>query len=116
MGFKLDVERKERFFAVTTPLRINGKRYTPSVCYPLTEDIEAAVVGATEAGKTVIYNERVRFVSGRAFGAEKPVTVGTIPVAPESVPVLKAEQAAEGSTATVVEKETQGKKKPKKDF
>ena len=42
MGFKLDVERKERFFAVTTPLRINGKRYTPSVCYPLTEDIDGA--------------------------------------------------------------------------
>lgn len=109
MGFTINDGKKERWFSVTTPLRINGKKYTPSVCYPLDEDIESAVVDATKSGKTIVYDHRVRFISGKAIAvveAIAPVVVDTVftsePVAasPEKETPTKQEQKKTSKKST----------------
>lgn len=54
-----------KFFSVRAPVRLGGKKYIPSVCYPVTPDIVGTVDALVGNGKAVVYAERVRFLSGR---------------------------------------------------
>lgn len=108
MGFSMSNEKKERWFSVTAPLRINGKKYTPSVCYSLGEDIEIAVIDAAKSGKTILYDHRVRFVSGKAID----VAVAVVPVSVDTV--FTSEPVVDASEKETAEKETAEKATQKK--
>jgi hypothetical protein len=62
-----------RFFSVKHTTNIGGAgRFIPSVCYKLTQDIQAAVERMAAAGDAKLYNEEVRFVTGVAYPVKKP--------------------------------------------
>jgi hypothetical protein len=60
-----------RFFSVTHSTKIQGERYIPSVCYPLSSGVQAAVEEMTTKGMARIYTEKVRFVTGIPFPVKK---------------------------------------------
>jgi hypothetical protein len=76
-------------------VKINGAPKRPAVCYALTDDVAAAVESLAKAGQARIYDEEVRFVSGRA-----------IPVRPIHAPAVPAPAPVVLSVPSVPEPET----------
>jgi hypothetical protein len=76
-------------------MRINGAIRRPAVCYALTDDVAAAVERLSGEGQARIYDEEVRFVSGRALPvkrapAPEPAIVPAAP-APMFAPAAPAQ-------------------------
>jgi adenine-specific DNA methylase len=66
-------------------VRINGESKRAMVCYPLTDSVAAAVAKLAEEGRAKIYDEEVRFVTGRAIPVRREE--------PVAAPVVQAERA-----------------------
>jgi hypothetical protein len=62
---------KQRFFSVKHTLVIEGIRFIPSVCYPLTGNLQNVILEAETKGLTRTYTEKMRFVSGVAYPVQK---------------------------------------------
>jgi hypothetical protein len=59
-----DKQGEPRYYSVTRPLKINGARRVPSVCYDLPKrDIEE-MKKLADGGYVVLYSRKVRFQSG----------------------------------------------------
>jgi hypothetical protein len=82
-------DTKVRYFSVTHSTKIQGVRYTPSVCYPLSPGLQAAVEEMAACGMARIYADKVRFVTGAAYPVKKPET-GTAAPQPASAPEARA--------------------------
>jgi hypothetical protein len=75
----------KRHFSVLYNVAINGAAKRPAVCYPLTDDVAAAVAKLAAEGKARVYDEEVRFVSGVAIPvARKPASAEKPAAAPEA--------------------------------
>jgi hypothetical protein len=66
-------ESKGKFFSVKFSTTIRGVRYTPSVCYKLTSDLQPVIEGIAKGDNPLarIYPEEVRFVTGVAYPVSK---------------------------------------------
>lgn len=69
MSVKVENSEGGKFFAVKKVLKIGGRKHIPSVCYPITEDITGTISGLVTDGLATIFDEKVRFISGRAVAA-----------------------------------------------
>jgi hypothetical protein len=56
----------KKYFSVFVSLSINGVKYRPSICYPLSPLVEDAIEALAKKGQAAMYDGEVRFVSGRA--------------------------------------------------
>lgn len=113
-----------RYYSVKNAVRIGGNRRVPSVCYPITGSETASVLDMAAKGQAFLYNERMRFVSGKAYPAEVKAAAQTaeasVPVVTESVAVdtapieekkkPKAKKAAETEPSSVSSEEVQVKR------
>lgn len=91
----------KRHYSVSRSVKINGSPKRPAVCYALTDDVAAAVEKMAASGQARIYDEEVRFVSGRAVPAHRTPAPVAAPapaaaVAPVSF-VIPAPAAAPGA-------------------
>jgi hypothetical protein len=96
-----------RYFSVKHSTRIQGGYYIPSVCYPLSQGLQAVVeeMAAKDLAKT--YPEKVRFVTGVAYPVKKPETdVGGFRPSSASLPKTEVDSAVKLGT----------KKSPTSDF
>jgi hypothetical protein len=80
----------KRYFSVLRNVAIGGAVKRPSVCYPLSDDVAAAVAKLAAEGKARVYDEEVRFVSGVAV----PVARKPAPAPAEEKPAATPEEAA----------------------
>jgi hypothetical protein len=95
------MKKFKQFYSVSSPVKIGGAAKHPAVCYPLTDGVAEAVAGLADKGLAKIYDEEVRFVSGRALPAKRkaPSSFAPLPAfVPESVPI--AEETATETPAT----------------
>jgi hypothetical protein len=102
-------DTKVKFFSVKYSTKIQGVHYIPSVCYPLSAGLQAAVEEMAAGDMARIYPEKVRFVTGIPYPVKKPET-GTAASRPSSVsaPDIKAGDAvkqAVKNTPAVPEKQ-----------
>jgi hypothetical protein len=65
-------DTRGKFFSVKHSTKLQGVRYTPSVCYPLSSGLQAVVERMASEGLARIYTERVRFVTGVPYPVQKP--------------------------------------------
>jgi hypothetical protein len=86
-------DTKNKFFSVTHSTRIQGVQYIPSVCYPLSSGLQAAIEEMAANDMARIYPEKVRFVTGVPYPVKKPET-GTAASRPSSA----VQEAEAGST------------------
>jgi hypothetical protein len=104
------VKNGKRYYSVSYSVKIGGVSKRPAVCYALTDDVAAAVLKLAEDGRARIYDEEVRFVSGRELPVRRAPTPVSVPVwaaptpaptapAPVSVPVWTASAPALAPTA-----------------
>jgi hypothetical protein len=90
-------DTKGKFFSVAHSTRIQGVHYTPSVCYPLSAGLQAAVEEMAAGGMARIYPERVRFVTGVPYPVKKPEAA--VP-RPSSVPAPEVKTGARSAVKT----------------
>jgi hypothetical protein len=83
-------DTKARFFSVKHSTKIQGAHYTPSVCYPLSQGLQAVIEEMAAKDIAKIYLEKVRFVTGVPYPVKKPET-GTGAFRPSSVSAPEAE-------------------------
>jgi hypothetical protein len=76
----------QNYFSVFFTTEMLGVRYTPSVCYPITGNIQAAVGEMVKKNQAKIYPEQVRFVSGVAYPLTKGTASSTAGAAQEAKP------------------------------
>ena len=62
-----------KYFSTNLSVMIQGKKYVPSVCYPLEGHLEPAVQKMVERGEATMYLDKVRFVNGRPLEIKKPL-------------------------------------------
>jgi hypothetical protein len=67
-------EIKIMFFSVKTSLKIADKVYTPCVCYPVTDALEATIDKLVAEDKAVKYEKQVFFQNGKVLEA-KPAEI-----------------------------------------
>ena len=94
-------EAKSQFFSVKHSTNIGSARYIPSVCYRVTQDVQAAVTKMAADGSAKLYAEEVRFVTGVPYPVKKPQP----PARPSFVP---SAQSASG-TVSAAETDKAGK-------
>jgi hypothetical protein len=81
------VKNSKRYYSVSRSVKINGAAKRPAVCYELTADVAAAVDKLVGLGQARIYDEEVRFVSGRALPVKRaPAPAPVAAPAPVVVP------------------------------
>jgi hypothetical protein len=56
---------KWKYYSVTRPVRFNGQKRVPSVCYALPRSTAKAIVDLASKGLVKLYAQRVRFLSGQ---------------------------------------------------
>jgi hypothetical protein len=78
-------EARGKFFSVSKGVSIQGTKFNPAICYPVTDVLRPAVEKLEEAGVARTYAERMRFISGVAYPVRKPET-GIAAGQPSSVP------------------------------
>jgi hypothetical protein len=71
-------DTKARYFSVKHSTKIQGTRYTPSVCYPLSSGLQGVIEEMAAKGLAMIYPEKVRFVTGAPYPAKKPGTGASV--------------------------------------
>jgi hypothetical protein len=64
LGQKDYVMSTGMYFSVAGTYRINGVRYLPAVCYPLTGDLQKTIEVMQEKGAAKIHARFVRFPNG----------------------------------------------------
>jgi hypothetical protein len=82
-------DTKAKYFSVKNSTTIQGMHYTPSVCYPLSQGLQAVIEEMAAKDMARIYPEKVRFVTGVPYPVKKPET-GAAVSRSSSVPVSKA--------------------------
>jgi hypothetical protein len=87
-------DTRSRYFSVKHSTVIQGTRYIPSVCYPLSSDLRAVIEGMAAKDMAKIYLEKVRFVTGVPY------------------PVRKAETGRQPSSVSLPEAKTKAPAKP----
>jgi hypothetical protein len=85
-------DTKSKFFSVRYSVTIQGTRYVPSVCYPLTSSLQAAVEEMAAKDMAKVYLEKVRFVTGVPYPAGKHET-GAARASSVPAPEVKADSA-----------------------
>jgi hypothetical protein len=109
-------DTRSRYFSVKHSTNIQGARYIPSVCYPLSQGLRAAVEAMAAKDLAKIYPEKVRFVTGVAYPVKKPET-GVGALRPSSASTLEAEVGKPGtkksstSDFTLLGKQNRGSRK-----
>jgi len=58
------------YFSVVHPIKIAGKLYRPSICYPVTDALKATITKLAQSNLVVMYDYKVRFVSGKPYAVE----------------------------------------------
>jgi gamma-glutamylcyclotransferase (GGCT)/AIG2-like uncharacterized protein YtfP len=53
-----------RYYSVRNPMKVNGQRRVPSVCYELPESAVKAMEALAAKGDVILYKTKVRFMSG----------------------------------------------------
>lgn len=76
------VEKEYQFFSVKKPVSFGGKTYRPSICYRISSDILGTVLALQEAGDAALYENAVRFVSGKLREDSCPSVVAPVLVSP----------------------------------
>jgi hypothetical protein len=87
------VKNGKRHFSVSYSVKINGAAKRPAVCYELTDDVAAAVEKLAREGRARIYDEEVRFVSGRAVPVKRTPAPAPVVAAPVAAPISDAAPA-----------------------
>jgi hypothetical protein len=82
-------DTKARFFSVKHSTKIQGVYYTPSVCYPLPQGLQAVIEEMAAKDMARIYPEKVRFVTGVPYPVKKSET-GAAASPSSSVSTLEA--------------------------
>jgi hypothetical protein len=77
-------DTKSKFFSVKYSTKIQGELYIPSVCYPLSQGLQAVIEEMAAKDLARVYPEKVRFVTGVPYPVKKPET-GTAAPRPSSV-------------------------------
>jgi len=70
-------QSKYAFYSVRNPVKLDGLRRVPSVCYPIPSQKAEEMEKLAAEGLVVLYEQEVRFISGAPYpvaGAE-PVVV-----------------------------------------
>jgi hypothetical protein len=65
-------DTRGKYFSVKHGMTIQGARYTPSVCYPLSSGLQAVIEELAAKDMARIYPEKVRFVTGVPYPVKKP--------------------------------------------
>jgi hypothetical protein len=88
-----------KYFSVKHSTKIQGTRYIPSVCYPLSSGLQTVIEEMAAKDMARIYPEKVRFVTGVPYPVKKPET-GAAASQPSSVstPGAKTGSAAQPDT------------------
>jgi hypothetical protein len=107
-------DAKMKYFSVKHSTKIQGVRYTPSVCYPLAQDLRAVIEKMASEDTARIYPEKVRFVTGAPYPVKKPETRAP---QPSSAPAAGVKTAAAGKPAAPITSAALGKlgRKPGKN-
>jgi hypothetical protein len=89
-------DTKGKYFSVKHSTKIQGAHYIPSVCYPLSQGLQAVIEEMETKDMARIYPEKVRFVTGVPYPVKKPEK-STAALRPSSVstPEVKAGSAAQ---------------------
>jgi hypothetical protein len=72
-------ETQGKFFSVSQGIAIQGAKFHPAICYPLTPLLQPVVERMARDGTAKVYTERVRFVSGVAYPVKKPEAPAAVP-------------------------------------
>jgi hypothetical protein len=92
-------DTKTKYFSVKYSTKIQGVHYTPSVCYPLPQDLRAAIEEMAARDMAKMYPEKVRFVTGVAYPVKKPETgVGGFRPSSVSLPKTEVDSAVKPGT------------------
>jgi hypothetical protein len=59
-----------KYFSVKLPLRIGSMRCIPSICYELRMDHRQTIIDLVKKDQAILYEDRVRFISGKAHPCE----------------------------------------------
>jgi hypothetical protein len=100
-------DTRNRFFSVTHSTKIQGERYIPSVCYPLSSSLQTVIEEMAARDMARIYTEKVRFVTGVPYPVKKSEVATPRPV---SVPPPEAK--AGGAVKPSVKKPPSAPEKP----
>jgi hypothetical protein len=103
-------ETRGKFFSVRFGTKIQGVRYIPSVCYPLSTGLQAAVEEMAAKDLARIYTGKVRFVTGVPYPVKKAETDTDAP-RPSSVPLPDVK--AGGTVKQSVKKAPAAPEKPR---
>lgn len=69
--------KKWKYYSVKNPVKINGRKKIPSVCYPIAHQDLPSMESLAAQGTVILYENKVRFVSGkpievaRTFGVRR---------------------------------------------
>ncbi len=63
-------QSKWAYYSVTKPMRLNGVKRVPSVCYPIAQSEATEMEKLAEKGYVTLYAQRMRFQSGVAYIAD----------------------------------------------
>lgn len=58
------IESKYAYYSVRNPIKVDGLRRIPSVCYPIPAQQAKEMERLAESGLVILYEHRVRFLSG----------------------------------------------------
>jgi hypothetical protein len=67
-------DARGKFFSVSKGVSIQGTKFNPAICYPLTDVLRPVIEKLEAAGMARTYTEKMRFVSGVAYPVRKPET------------------------------------------
>lgn len=95
------------FFSVKNPKRIGGRKYVPSVCYPVDDYLRKTILDLVAKGEAVPYERKVKFVNGRP----SEITEQDVPEGPK---IVYGPVKADEKSGDVVESKTVDKKAAKK--
>ena len=114
MAKELTLGPNEKWFSLRAPKKINGKPYSPSVCYEVTDGLNRVVASLVASGDAVTYPGRVRFVSGVAVRhpSEEEVMAAT-PAPVYNTPVSKVSVTSKGKGKDKYKEVKQSSKKAK---
>ena len=89
-------DTRGKFFSVPREVTIQGAKFRPAICYPLTSALRSVVEGMAEKGAAKIYAEKVRFISGAAYPVKKAEAPAVSAAAGEKAPAGKRLSVSSG--------------------
>lgn len=117
----------QKYFSVSSPFKIKGSVYRNGICYTLLSSIEKEVLALEKAGEAIIYEEEMRFITGKArpikkgYGGADKTALTSLPSvgddAPPAPSLLPGRRLAEAEgEQNPKPKRVRKPKKPKKDI